>query len=74
MAQERWPRKLMTTANHIIAVPQRHIAGESSRLFRMGTRLVVREAFQGHGELVQGPRERTDAAGLRRSLTEEERW
>lgn len=52
----------MTTARHIIALLQSHIAGDEARFLSVATQLAAHEARQGHGKLAQELRELIDAA------------
>jgi SpoVK/Ycf46/Vps4 family AAA+-type ATPase len=52
----------MTTARHIVALLQSHIAGDEARFFSVATQLAAHEARQGHGKLAQELRELIDAA------------
>jgi len=52
----------MTTARHIVALLQSHIAGDEQRFLSVATQLAAHEARQGHGKLAQELRELVDAA------------
>nr|WP_231625081.1 ATP-binding protein [Novosphingobium sp. AAP93] len=52
----------MTTARHIVALLQSHIAGDDARFLSVATQLAAHEARQGHGKLAQELRELIDAA------------
>ena len=52
----------MTTARHIVALLQSHIAGDEDRFLSVATQLAAHEARQGHGKLAQELRELIDAA------------
>ena len=52
----------MTTARHIVALLQSHIAGDEDRFISVATQLAAHEARQGHGKLAQELRELIDAA------------
>ena len=52
----------MTTARHIVALLQSHIAGDAERFLSVATQLAAHEARQGHGKLAQELRELIDAA------------
>ena len=52
----------MTTARHIVALLQSHIAGEDDRFLSVATQLAAHEARQGHGKLAQELRDLIDAA------------
>jgi SpoVK/Ycf46/Vps4 family AAA+-type ATPase len=43
----------MTTARHIVALLQSHIAGDEDRFLSIATQLAAHEARQGHGKLAQ---------------------
>ncbi|ASC05950.1 AAA family ATPase [Acetobacter pasteurianus] len=52
----------MTTARHIVALLQSHIAGDEQRFLSVATQLAAHEARQGHGKLAQELRELVEAA------------
>lgn len=52
----------MTTARHIVALLQSHIAGDEDRFLSVATQLAAHEARQGHGKLAQELRELIDKA------------
>jgi len=52
----------MTTARHIVALLQSHIAGDEERFLSVATQLAAHEARQGHGKLAQELRELIDTA------------
>lgn len=52
----------MSTARHIVALLQSHIAGDEDRFLSVATQLAAHEARQGHGKLAQELRELIDAA------------
>jgi hypothetical protein len=52
----------MTTARHIVALLQSHIAGDEDRFLSVAIQLAAHEARQGHGKLAQELRELIDAA------------
>lgn len=52
----------MTTARHIVALLQSHIAGDEDRFLSVATQLAAHEARQGHGKLAQELRELVDVA------------
>ena len=52
----------MTTARHIVALLQSHVAGDEERFLSVATQLAAHEARQGHGKLAQELRELIDAA------------
>ncbi len=52
----------MTTARHIVALLQSHVAGDEERFLTVATQLAAHEARQGHGKLAQELRELIDAA------------
>jgi AAA+ superfamily predicted ATPase len=52
----------MTTARHIVALLQSHVAGDEERFFSVATQLAAHEARQGHGKLAQELRDLIDAA------------
>ena len=52
----------MTTARHIVALLQSHVAGDDERFITVATQLAAHEARQGHGKLAQELRELIDAA------------
>ena len=52
----------MTTARHIVALLQSHVAGDEDRFLSVATQLAAHEARQGHGKLAQELRELIDAA------------
>ena len=52
----------MTTARHIVALLQSHIAGDEERFLSVATQLAAHEARQGHGKLAQELRELVEAA------------
>ncbi len=52
----------MTTARHIVALLQSHIAGDEARFISVATQLAAHEARQGHGKLAQELRELIDTA------------
>lgn len=52
----------MTTARHIVALLQSHIAEDEGRFLSVATQLAAHEARQGHGKLAQEIRELIDAA------------
>lgn len=43
----------MTTARHIVALLQSHVAGDEERFLSVATQLAAHEARQGHGKLAQ---------------------
>ncbi|MFZ6765051.1 AAA family ATPase [Pseudoroseomonas sp. WGS1072] len=43
----------MTTARHIVALLQSHVAGDEDRFLSVATQLAAHEARQGHGKLAQ---------------------
>lgn len=55
----------MTTARHIVALLQSHIAGDDQRFLTVATQIAAHEARQGHGKLAQELRELIDAAKVR---------
>ena len=59
---DRLSRDHMTTARHIVALLQSHIAGEDDRFLSVATQLAAHEARQGHGKLAQELRELIDVA------------
>ncbi len=52
----------MTTARHIIALLQSHIAGDEARFLNVATQLAAHEARQGHGRLAQELHDLIEAA------------
>ena len=52
----------MTTARHIVALLQSHVAGDDDRFLSVATQLAAHEARQGHGKLAQELQELIDAA------------
>lgn len=52
----------MTTARHIVALLQSHVAGDEDRFLSVATQLAAHEARQGHGKLAQQLQELIDAA------------
>lgn len=52
----------MTTARHIVALLESHVAGDEERFLSVATQLAALEARQGHGKLAQELRELIDAA------------
>lgn len=52
----------MSTARHIVALLQSHIAGDEDRFLSVAMQLAAHEARQGHGKLAQELRELIDAA------------
>src|SRR5690349_1806970 len=52
----------MTSARHILALLQSHIAGDEDRFLSVATQLAAHEARQGHGKLAQELRELIDEA------------
>jgi SpoVK/Ycf46/Vps4 family AAA+-type ATPase len=52
----------MSTARHIVALLQSHVAGDEERFLSVATQLAAHEARQGHGKLAQELRELIDAA------------
>lgn len=52
----------MTTARHIVALLQSHVAGDEDRFLSVATQLAAHEARQGHGKLAQELRELIEAA------------
>jgi SpoVK/Ycf46/Vps4 family AAA+-type ATPase len=52
----------MTTARHIVALVQSHVAGDEERFISVATQLAAHEARQGHGKLAQELQELIDAA------------
>jgi SpoVK/Ycf46/Vps4 family AAA+-type ATPase len=52
----------MTSARHIVALLQSHIAGDAERFLSVATQLAAHEARQGHGKLAQELRELIDSA------------
>lgn len=52
----------MSTARHIIALLQSHVAGDDERFLSVATQLAAHEARQGHGKLAQEMRELIDFA------------
>lgn len=52
----------MTTARHIVALLQSHIAGDDTRFISVATQLAAHEARQGHGKLAQELRDLIDTA------------
>ena len=52
----------MTTARHIVALLQSHIAGDEERFLSTATQLAAHEARQGHGKLAQELRDLIDGA------------
>jgi SpoVK/Ycf46/Vps4 family AAA+-type ATPase len=52
----------MTTARHIVALLQSHIAGDEERFLAIATQLAAHEARQGHGKLAQELQELIDTA------------
>ncbi|PYE31690.1 ATPase family protein associated with various cellular activities (AAA) [Rhizobium sp. PP-F2F-G38] len=54
--------KLMTTAQHIVALLRSHIDGDDARFISVATQLAAHEARQGHGKLAQELTELIDAA------------
>jgi len=52
----------MSTARHIVALLQSHIAGDEERFLSVATQLAAHEARQGHGKLAQELRELIDSA------------
>ena len=52
----------MTTARHIVALLQSHVAGDEDRFLSVATQLAAHEARQGHGKLAQELQELIDAA------------
>lgn len=52
----------MTTARHIVALLQSHIAGDEARFLSVATQLAAHEARQGHGKLAQELRDLIESA------------
>ena len=52
----------MTTARHIVALLQSHVAGDEDRFLSVATQLAAHEARQGHGKLAQELQELIDTA------------
>ena len=52
----------MTSARHIIALMQSHVAGDEERFLTVATQLAAHEARQGHGKLAAELQELVDAA------------
>jgi SpoVK/Ycf46/Vps4 family AAA+-type ATPase len=52
----------MSTARHIVALLESHVAGDENRFLSIATQLAAHEARQGHGKLAQELRELIDAA------------
>ena len=52
----------MTTARHIVALLQSHVAGDEDRFLSVATQLAAHEARQGHGKLAQELQKLIDAA------------
>ena len=57
----------MTTARHIVALLQSHVAGDEDRFLSVATQLAAHEARQGHGKLAQELQELIDAAKGKRA-------
>lgn len=57
----------MTTARHIVALLQSHVAGDEDRFLTVATQLAAHEARQGHGKLAQELQELIDAAKGKRA-------
>lgn len=59
----------MTSARHIIALLQSHVAGDDDRFLSVATQVAAHEARQGHGKVAQQIRELIDAAKGRGETT-----
>jgi SpoVK/Ycf46/Vps4 family AAA+-type ATPase len=57
----------MTTARHIVALLQSHVAGDEDRFLSVATQLAAHEARQGHGKLAQELQELIDTAKGKRA-------
>src|SRR5580658_1720440 len=57
----------MTTARHIVALLQSHVAGDEERFLSVATQLAAHEARQGHGKLAQELQELIDTAKGKRA-------
>ena len=58
----------MTTARHIVALLQSHVAGDEDRFLSVATQLAAHEARQGHGKLAQELQELIDTAKGKRAV------